>query len=236
MQTASKERIRGVAEAVLSDAAQKGLLAGSRLPTERELSEGLRLTRSTIRNAMALLESDGVVSREVGRGTYLRFDPEDETMKSNIPMIGASATLKDIGPADVMAVRQLLEPTALSLAVTQATEEDFEEMDRCLRGRVESSNYDEFEKRDLAFHRCLVLASHNTLLIRMYLLIEVARQGELWGNLKRRADSIERRGQYSNQHKEIVVALRNRDGRGAYDAMTAHLNAVQANLEMSARI
>jgi DNA-binding FadR family transcriptional regulator len=235
MKTASNQRIRGVAEAVLSDAAQRGLLAGSRLPTERELSEGLRLTRTTIRNAMALLESDGVVSREVGRGTYLRLDPEDEEMKSTIPMVSVTATLKDIGPADVMAVRQLFEPAALSLAVTQATEEDFEEMDRCLRGRAGLSNYDEFEKWDLAFHRCLVLASHNTLLIRMYLLIEVARQGELWGNLKRRADSTERRDRYANQHKEIVVALRNRDGRGAYEAMTAHLDTVQTNLEMSAR-
>lgn len=236
MRTTSSERVRRVAEAVLSDAAQKGLLAGSRLPTERELSEGLRLTRSTIRNAMALLESDGVVSREVGRGTYLRLDPEGEEMKSEIPMISTTATLKDIGPADVMAVRQLFEPAALYLAVTQATEEDFEEMEQCLRGRAGSSNYDEFEKWDLAFHRCLVLASHNTLLIRMYLLIEVARQGELWGNLKRRADSNERREQYSNQHKEIVAALRNRDGRGAYEAMTAHLDTVQTNLEMSARI
>jgi len=235
MQTASSERTRHVAEAVLSDAAQRGLLAGSRLPTERELAEALRLTRSTVRNAMALLEADGVVSREVGRGTYLRLNPEADDTMSKIKALNPSSNLKDVGPADVMNVRQLIEPAAMYLAVTQATEEDFEEMERCLRGRADSQSYDEFEKWDLAFHRCLILASHNTLLFRMYLLIEVARQGELWGNLKRRGDSGERRVHYNDQHKEIVNALRNRDGRRAYEAMTAHLHTVDTYLEMSAR-
>jgi GntR family uxuAB operon transcriptional repressor len=184
---------------------------------------------------MALLEADGVVSREVGRGTYLRLNPgvDGATLKTQV--LNSSSTLKDIGPADVMAVRHLIEPAAMYLAVTQATEEDFEEMERCLQGRADSFNYDEFEKWDLAFHRCLILASHNALLIRMYLVVEVARQGELWGNLKRRADSGERRERYNDQHKEIVTALRNRDGRGAYEAMSAHLNIVETNLEMSAR-
>jgi len=67
------------------------------------------------------------------------------------------------------------------------------------------------------------------------MLVEVARQGELWGNLKRRADSGERRERYNDQHKQIVTALRNRDGRGAYEAMSTHLNTVETNLEMNAR-
>ena len=224
-----------MAEVVLSDAAQKGLLAGSRLPTERDLAEGLRLTRSTVRSAMALLEADGVVSREVGRGTYLRLNPGVGGETLNTRVLIPSSTVKDVGPADVMAVRQLIEPAAMYLAVTQATEGDFEEMERCLQGRAGSSNYEEFEKWDLAFHRCLIVASHNALLLRMYLLVEVARQGELWGNLKRRGDSDERREHYNDQHKQIVTALRNRAGRDAYEAMASHLNTVETNLEMSAR-
>lgn len=235
VQSTSLDRIRSVAEAVLSDAAHNGLVAGSRLPTERELAEALRLTRSTVRNAMSLLEADGVVSREVGRGTYLRLDPDIETTNSTLRLVSPSSALKDVGPADVMAVRQLIEPAAMYLAVSQATEKDFEEMRRCLEGREQTSNYDEFEMWDLAFHRCLILAAHNALLLRMYLLVEVARQGELWGNLKRRGDTTERRLHYCAQHREIAMALRNRDGRAAHDAMAAHLDTVEANLEMSAR-
>jgi len=241
VRTVSSDRIRDVAEAVLSEAVQKGLMAGSRLPTERELSEGLRLSRSTVRNAMALLEADGVVSREVGRGTYLLHDPSSnggagsDRTTPKLPEVDATSLLRDVGPADVMAVRQLIEPAAMYMAVTQATEEDFEEMERCLKGREEASTYDDFERWDLAFHRCLIMASHNTLLIRMYSLVELARQGELWGNLKRRGDSEDRREHYRGQHREIVVALRNRDGRAAHHAIAEHLDTVEEYLDMSAR-
>ena len=241
VRTVSSEKIRDVAEAVLSQAVEKGLLAGSRLPTERELSEGLRLSRSTVRNAMALLEADGVVSREVGRGTYLLANPQSTLDQEASPPasrtldIDSASLLRDVGPADVMAVRQLIEPAAMSMAVTQATEEDFEEMERCLKGREEASTYDDFERWDLAFHRCLIMASHNALLIRMYALVEVARQGELWGSLKRRGDSEDRREHYRGQHREIVEALRNRDGRAAHDTIAAHLDTVEEYLELSAR-
>ena len=46
--------------------------AGSRLPTERQLALDLGVTRSSVRHALALLEAQGRISREVGRGTFLR--------------------------------------------------------------------------------------------------------------------------------------------------------------------
>jgi len=236
MRTLASERIREVAEVVLKDAALKGLPSGGRLPTERELALGLHLSRSTVRSAMALLEAEGVVTREVGRGTYLRRDPRGEAADMNMDSFWPHAVLKNVGPADVMAARQLLEPAAMYSVVAQATESDFDEVDRCLLGCESATNYDEYESWDLSFHRSLVLGSHNDLLVRMYLLIEVARQGELWGSLKRRSDTSERREHYCDQHRAIVAALRNRDGQRAHDAMAAHLEAVAASLQMGPRL
>lgn len=236
METVSIRRIRDVAQAVLSDATQRGLHAGHRLPTERDLADELRLTRSTVRNAMALLESDGVVSREVGRGTYLMVDPDVSVPARPVAPLVRAVTLRNVSPTDVMVARHLIESAAMQVAVAQATEEDIEEMERCLRGRRASLTYDEFERWDLEFHRCLINASHNALLLRMYQVVEVARQSELWGSLKRRGDSLVRREEYNDQHRQIVVALRNRDGRAAYEAMEQHLNAVETNLDMTARV
>src|ERR1700722_7567999 len=75
VRTLSKDQIRDVAGLVLTDAAQRGLSAGSQLPTERALADSLELSRSTVRRALSLLETEQVVSREVGRGTYLKYDP-----------------------------------------------------------------------------------------------------------------------------------------------------------------
>ncbi len=235
-QTIATERVRDVASTVLRDAARRGLVAGSRLPTERDLANELQLSRATVRNAMSLLEADGTVSREVGRGTYLRRDPIGESITTDIESITPDAILRQVGPADVMAARQLLEPAAMYLVVAQATETDLDEVERCLIGGENAADYDEFEMWDLSFHRSLIRASHNALLERMYLLIEVARQGELWGTLKRRGDSGERRTQYCGEHRSIAAALHHRDGRGAYQAMTTHLTSVDENLRASAFI
>ena len=48
---------------------------GKRLPTERDLAEQYGVARNTVRRAFDQLETDGLVTRKVGRGTYLREVP-----------------------------------------------------------------------------------------------------------------------------------------------------------------
>ncbi len=235
MRIPSVDRIRDVAENVLREAVHQGLVAGSRLPTERALADKLRITRSMVRNAMSLLESDGMISREVGRGTYLKSDPLSALVDFDSDDFTTHEMLNDIGPADVMAARQSFEPMAMYLVVVEATEADFEAIQSGVESCARATNYDEFEVCDLAFHRSLMEATHNPLLLRMYSLIESARQGDLWGSMKRRGDTPERRHRSFLQHAEIADALRNRDGRGAQEAMSAHLDFVSAFLRENTR-
>ncbi len=235
MRTVSSDRIRDVAEEVLRDASRRGLVVGSRLPTERGLSNDLRLTRTTVRNAMALLESDGAISREVGRGTFLLREPTSEIAGLGADSGATSTFLSDVGPMVVMAARQTFEPRAMLLVAEEATEADFDNAEFCLIGCDQAENYDDFERWDLTFHRSLIEATHNTLLLRMYGLIEVARQGDLWGTMKRRGDSRERRQRGCGEHHAILLALRNRDGRSAQEAMAIHLTSVAVNLRESER-
>lgn len=214
-------------------ASHSGLQNGHRLPTERELSRALRLSRTTIRNAMALLEAEGMVSREVGRGTFLRGDPP-AALGVQIPSRTASV-VGNVSPADVMSARLLIEPAALAATVENATASDFDEIERCLAGSDTATNYDEFERWDLALHQAFVRASHNPLIENMYHFIAEARLSVTWGSLKRRSDSDERRALYRSQHREIAQALANRDGRGAREAMLRHLTTVEANLQRAAQ-
>ena len=69
---APAKRGRELAELILAESGRAGLGPGSRLPTERRLAADLGVTRSGIRLALAALEADGLISREVGRGTFLR--------------------------------------------------------------------------------------------------------------------------------------------------------------------
>ncbi|HEX9623301.1 MAG TPA: FCD domain-containing protein [Streptosporangiaceae bacterium] len=227
------ERGLALAEQIMTRALRGGLGADGRLPTERQLAADLGVTRSAVRYALGILEADGHISREVGRGTYLRSAAPlagDGAAGSAAAPVAGSGRAQAFAPADVMVVRRLLEPPAMQLAVAWATAADFDEMDRCLTGGDRAGNYDEFELCDLALHRSIIAATQSPLLCTLYSSIETARAGHMWGNLKRRSASAERRGMYQADHHAIVAALKARDAAAAVSAMRAHLARVSDHL------
>jgi DNA-binding FadR family transcriptional regulator len=257
-----RRRLR-MAERILAEALRAGLGPGDRLPTERRLALDLGMTRSSVRHALAILEARGRISREVGRGTFLRSEllpsvpsrsmAQDHGAghvqghreagavwigQAGAPVPGPAASWPERGgsavaafaPADVMAIRRLLEPPAMSLAVAWAISADLDEMDRCLAGGDRAASYEEFEAWDLALHRCIIAATHSPLLATLYEAIEIARHGQVWGDLKRRSASRERRQQYQIDHHELVAALRARDPARAMEAMRLHLARVSGHL------
>jgi DNA-binding FadR family transcriptional regulator len=243
------DSMRRLAERILAESARAGLRPGSRLPTERQLAADLGMTRSSVRHALAVLEAAGHVSREVGRGTFLRDVPAHNALGSAAGVLadgrvlgggslgsspdGAGLGADNLGgfaPADVMTIRRLLEPLAMPLVVAWATASDFKEMDRCLAGGERAASFEEFETWDLALHRGIMAASHSPLLASVYSVIETARHGHVWGDMKRRSASRQRQELYQQDHRELVAALRARDSDGAVAAMRAHLSRVNSNL------
>ncbi|MDR3033035.1 MAG: FCD domain-containing protein [Kitasatospora sp.] len=235
--TSHAERGMRLAELILTEAVRAGLGPGSRLPTERKLSVDLGVTRSSIRHALDLLQARGRISREVGRGTFLLDGPQGLPPDPSVAAtrVGdqdrpAAAATADFAPADVMAVRRLLEPPAMSLVVAWATTADLEQMDRCLAGGDGAASYEEFEVWDLALHRTIMAASHSPLLVALYASVEAARHGQVWGDLKRRSASPEHREQYQADHRAIVSALHARDSARAVEAMRVHVARVADHL------
>jgi DNA-binding FadR family transcriptional regulator len=259
--TSHAERGRQLAELIMAHALRAGLGPGSRLPTERKLALDLDATRSSVRHALAMLQSQGRISREVGRGTFLLDDPQPPAPSGSdahpvtavVPhpprpaspgpdprpgqeparASGAPAGGADFAPADVMTIRRLLEPPAMSLVVAWATTADLEQMDRCVAGGDGAASYEEFETWDLALHRTIMAASRSPLLIALYAVIESARHGQVWGDLKRRSASAANRKQYQADHRAIVTALRTRDSSGAVEAMRLHVARVAGHLHAS---
>src|SRR5579863_1661651 len=93
-ETRSAAAVGDLAELIL--AAHGDAAAGARLPTERELVTELGVTRTAIRHALAILEAQGRVSREVGRGTFVRAAGARVSAAVDD---GADAAPSDFGPA-----------------------------------------------------------------------------------------------------------------------------------------
>lgn len=228
--------------------------AGTKLPTERALEQELGLSRHNLRRALALLETEGWISREVGRGTFLvrstlNYQPGDlESRAERNRSRGGTAAkarrtaasggtlreLADVGPADVIVARHVFEPNAMKYVVAHATTRDFDTLRDCIAGGDNASTYEDFEFWDLELHRAIIGASHNPLLISLYEQIEEARHSPIWGELKRGSTSTERRSAYCADHHAIVDALVQRDTAGATQAMHAHLTRIEQDLFASA--
>jgi DNA-binding FadR family transcriptional regulator len=207
--------------ALLDEGVTDGSLGpGAKLPTERDLVQRLAAPRSAIRRALDALENEGLVIRHVGRGTFL-----SETAHRL-----ADGAPPDTSPAEIMQVRLVLEPSVAALAARVANQADLDRIAACLGAGGACDDFEGFESWDAKLHRAIAEAAHNGLLMSMFDVMNSARALPVWGSLKRRTSTPERRRCYHAEHTAIVEALRDRDPDGARTAMRTHLDSVADNL------
>lgn len=201
--------------AMLQDGIAAGTFrAGAKLPTERELVEMLAASRPSVRKALSQLEREGLITRQVGRGTFLT-----STMSPD-------AVPVDSSPATIMQARLVFEPSIASTAALTATAVDLETLERYLNEGGKSADFESFESWDAKLHRAIAVATQNDLLIRMFDVMNAARDLPVWGLRKRQTSTPERRRQYHHEHEQILKALQDRDPEGAEHAMRVHLRQV----------
>lgn len=198
---------------------------GERLPAERDLVERFGLARNTLRKILDQLEEKGVITRHVGRGTFVAEPSTDQ--QASDPLV---SKIRHASPAEVMDIRLMLEPQSGEIAAARAIASDFAEMDRCLHECEIAKSVAAFETWDGRLHQCIIAAARNQLLADIYDAINGVRLTTQWGKLKERSLTAERRIIYQEQHRRIVGALRQRDGERARAEIRDHLLSVRESL------
>ena len=198
--------------------------AGHRIPTERALSEEFGLSRSTVRRVLQEFKRKRLITQTVGSGTYVA-----EQVQHALAELAPPAAVA-VSPAELMAARLLLEPALIEMAIGNATSADFARMDECNARAEVSTTLEDFEKWDAALHEAIAEAAHNGFIIRVFRLMNEVRSTAEWGVLKRRSATPERRVEYQQQHRALVLALKERDAEAARKLCLAHLVHVRANL------
>jgi DNA-binding FadR family transcriptional regulator len=194
-----------------------------RLPNERDLAAEYRVARNTLRSAIDRIAADGVVTREVGRGTFLRADNRAEFLAIFQNLVGVS-------PIDMMAVRQILEPRAAALAATNASAGDLADIAAACAASVAAVDMATFEHWDAELHQRIFAGSRIELLHHLHDILRLIRSQDLWIAIKRRSFREDRRRLYCAEHEAIVAALMRRDAEAAALAMRAHIDTVTRNL------
>lgn len=199
---------------------------GARLPAERELAVTFGVARNTVRQALDRLESDGILVRQVGRGTFVRRGLEPPPAQS----VTLSQRMREASPADLMEVRLIIEPQAAALAANRASSGDIAQMREALRHSISARGLAEFEHWDAQLHLRVFEASKNAVLIDYCRAINKVRDEPAWYQLKKRTVTAELRTLYDRQHGTLVEALADHDPEAARAAMRDHLLSVRHNL------
>jgi GntR family transcriptional repressor for pyruvate dehydrogenase complex len=193
--------------------------AGSRLPTERELTQRFGVSRSSLREAMRALALVGVLESRVGDGTYVTT-LEPELLLTGVGFVSDLVSIESL--IEIHQIRRLLEPEATRLATPRLTDEDFEQLAECLARMERADDVSAFIEADAAFHKIILDACGNATLAS---LIENLSSGtmraRLWHSLIARGATEAT----LESHVNIYNALLARDGARAAAADLMHLAA-----------
>lgn len=202
---------------------EAGLAAGDRLPSERELSERLGVSRASVRQAIVALEVQGILEVKHGEGTFLR------TARMDALPIAELADLKRRLP-DILEAREAIEVKLAELAAERRTVSDLAAIDAALeKMQQEIENGTTGEQGDLDFHQSVARAAQSELLARMYALIlkDIERLSH------ETTDQIGSPATLLEQDRRIGGAIRAGDGLAAAAAMREHLKTT-AHLKLLA--
>ncbi|QPM90478.1 FadR/GntR family transcriptional regulator [Pseudooceanicola algae] len=200
-----------------------GLAEGDRLPPERSLCTQLGMTRSELRKSLLLLEAEGLLSRHVGRGTYLAKLPK--TAGNAGIETAISALSQTTGPVDSMSARQALEPELAALAALHATPAQLRELRRLCQAMPVASSWARYEQLDSRFHETIAEASGNTLLQAMHRIVNGVRLVVVWRQLDTPDSGPESHYHSFDEHQAILAGIERRKPDEARQAMYAHLNS-----------
>jgi len=211
-----EEVVQRIRELIIS----RQLKPGDRLPAERDLAAVLGVSRASVRDAIRTLEAAGLVEPRQGDGTVVR-QPSADTLMA--PLASALLARRDL-LADLLAVRKMIEPPIAREAALHATADEIRQMEAVLARQAQRVEAGELAvEEDTAFHDAIARASRNQVVLKVTgVLMDLMRES------RRRALQIRGRPQRSLRgHRQILEAIRRRDGEAAHRAMLGHLEQIE---------
>lgn len=209
-----------IAEQIRSSILSGEFAPGDKLPPERELAEMFGVSRPSVREALNVLASSGLVMSYQGGGTVVMSLVET----SNTNSLSELIRIQQDRALDVIEVRKCMESWTAWYAAERALPEDIRRMEEIISGMAR--NLDGLlpsEDLDANFHIVIARATHNIVWLHlMQSLFDAMKefQQSVW-----RAVYITREDHHQlyRHHHSIFEAIRLRDSEGAREAMMSHL-------------
>ncbi len=203
------------------------LRLNDKIPTERALSEQLKVSRNSAREALHVLEMMGLIECIQGSGNYIRCNTREYMTK----LMSLTMVLEHIDYREVFEMRCGFEETSLSAAVEGARPEELARMKEVLEAMDQPMSAHKSAALDVEFHKILMEMSHNRLMIfyvdqmedLLKLFVKDLRTSIL--SDRRRAAMLRK------AHWDIYEALKDHDEAAGLKALKKHFTVVRKHLE-----
>lgn len=204
------------------------LKPGDQLPSEREFAELLGISRASLRQALTVLETIGIVEIRHGEGTFVSSSNDG---LDNLNMF-LSKISKESDPLDIIEARKLIEVEIAGLSATERTQDNLRIMREILdemREKIEKG--EDTLAIDLRFHLQIAESTHNPVLFSVMGQIGSLMKQNLWRVVKGLSLTTPGRAEkYLNQHWFIYSAIEEGDSTKAKKAMLEHLESIEQDL------
>jgi len=193
---------------------------GAALPPQRNLAQQLAVSRASLREAVSILATLGLLSVEQGRGTFMVSNAEGANPGQPI---GSWRFAARYSPEEVYQFRLIAESQAVQLAAMNHTDDELAELHQNLnmfRNATRQGDLGAYAQADFDFHRLIIRFSRNRLLADMHasfagVMIEsqrlpLVRRNTLWEPVL--------------EHERILESLKRNDPEGARYYMRQHLS------------
>ena len=199
---------------------------GQPLPSERVLTEQFGVSRGSIRDALRMLETIGLIETQHGRGTY----PRELTVDRLVAPLASMMTFRHDLQDELLDVRRMFEPAVARVAAARATDEDFADLQRILDAQQRKLKKGQSAiVEDTAFHAALARSTRNRVVVSL-----MATLNDLL--VESRKLTLKQKGRPAKSiqgHEAVVAAMRRRDAEAAAQAMYKHIDQI-ASLQLNA--
>ncbi len=220
-----RRRYLDVVEAIETGIEAGEFANGSRLPSDREISQKLGVSRPTAREALLALEFAGLIEIRPGSGTYV----------TRPDVSGANGVNLMDSPALLLEARIALEPAIARLCASRLSSDRLKVLKADLRLAAAETGPNgsptELVRLGLEFHKHLSAGCENAILASLCGSLVSVNDHPLWTLLNRQAMlTVKARKTQVDAHRTILEAIATGDADGAYQAMRTHLDRLSTLL------
>ena len=191
-----------VVERIKQALLKKELKPGDYLPSETELTKSLGISKSSVREAIKMLQAMGIVEVRRGQGTIISKQPGPDYINTLLFQL----IVEDSDPRHIVDLRTMFETACTLMAMAHATEDDIAQIKETITGLEKTINngLPSIEK-DFEFHLAILNSTHNPLVIMLGdMVFELFKQSISKSMLKSPGKAL-------RDHKRILNAFLKKD-------------------------